>query len=277
MTRGLLIVVKNKQNKLAAFSNSDSYPEGLGTDILGILKPDGAVDSLYGNIDKVTMYMAEDIENDCYEAAGGKKAYRHLPFSTQELVKSAVLTGRKAFVGAADHALIKIIKGEPLNIEDSSGFAANSLFCEYAYVIDLDFMTFEIYKGFNPDKLKQGERFKYLEKDMPEDGIKWYPVKFLKGYPLAKLPEEDKFLEDLDEKHTGMKDLQIEYKDENGKTVHKSYDTIMDFIDKMELNADNMQMSQCEVTMYRFFENPFNSGKNVTMEWLLKHCKEMVK
>jgi len=34
---------------------------------------------------------------------------------------------------------------------DSSGFLSNSLFCEWAYIINLDSQKLEVYKGFNKD------------------------------------------------------------------------------------------------------------------------------
>ena len=47
-------------------------------------------------------------------------------------------------------------------LKNSLNFAADSFFCEWAYVIDLDKNTYEVYKGFNKEPLDESERFYFL-------------------------------------------------------------------------------------------------------------------
>jgi len=61
-------------------------------------------------------------------------------------------------------------------------FAADSLFCEWCYVLDLDANKIEIYKGFNQEPLSEDERFFFLQKH----GVKYYPVKFLVSFDIDK-------------------------------------------------------------------------------------------
>lgn len=69
-------------------------------------------------------------------------------------------------------------------------FAADSLFCEYAYVVDLDQRTFEVYKGYNQHPVEPEERFANMEgKD------EYYPVKHLTTFSLDALPTNEEFLE----------------------------------------------------------------------------------
>ena len=79
-------------------------------------------------------------------------------------------------------------------IQNSLEFAADSIFCEWAYVIDLDTNKFEIYRGFNEEKLSENERFYFLE-DKSEG--EYHPVKFVKAYNICNLPEEKEFIADL--------------------------------------------------------------------------------
>lgn len=73
-----------------------------------------------------------------------------------------------------------------------------------------------------------------------------------------------------------MKDLKVKYKNENGQTIEKDFDTIMDFIETIESDNDDIPMLDYEVISYIFFENRLNSGYGGTIGSLLEHCREIV-
>lgn len=91
------------------------------------------------------------------------------------------------------YEILKLVqKSEGLKLRNSISFAADSLFCEYAYVIDLDKNTFEIYGGFNKEPLPEGERFKdAVSNDASDD---YYPVRKVAEYSLDELPSDEEFL-----------------------------------------------------------------------------------
>ena len=94
------------------------------------------------------------------------------------------MPGYKFVKGIADGDIVKI----PLS---DINFAADSLFCEYAYVVDLDTNTFEIFKGFIKQPLQDGERFKFL--NGPNDGG-YYPVRLFAKFDLDDLPSKAELL-----------------------------------------------------------------------------------
>ncbi|WNL63591.1 hypothetical protein ST4_033 [Aeromonas phage ST4] len=90
-----------------------------------------------------------------------------------------------------------VAKAEPgIVLLDRRSFAADSLFCEFAYVVDFDKGTFEVFQGFNKAPVPEGERFHGAISDDPSPG--YYPVRLVKTYQLDSLPTLDQFLADLE-------------------------------------------------------------------------------
>jgi hypothetical protein len=67
-------------------------------------------------------------------------------------------------------------------VDLDTDFAADSLFCEWAYVVDLDAQQLEAYKGFQKEKHDRG-RFAGME---PKRSPRTKAVEY---YPIAKFAE----------------------------------------------------------------------------------------
>ena len=52
-------------------------------------------------------------------------------------------------------------------------FAKDSLFCEWAYVVNLDTEMLEVYRGFQETPLEPSDRFYHLQ----EENSKYYPIR----------------------------------------------------------------------------------------------------
>lgn len=70
-------------------------------------------------------------------------------------------------------------------------FAADGLFCEWAWVIDFNKRTFEAYKGFCEDDAQPDDRFYFL-KDKQENG--YSIVKICASFSIDALPSNGDFL-----------------------------------------------------------------------------------
>ena len=89
---------------------------------------------------------------------------------------------------------------------DSHDFIMNSLFCEFAYIVNLDTNMFEVYQGFQSTLHNDGR----YGGDVPDpepfpDGYqsdKYYGCRLVKEFPLASIPtdwEAQAFPEDEDD------------------------------------------------------------------------------
>ena len=98
---------------------------------------------------------------------------------------------------AGSKVLAMIQSGDDgMPIETEITFAGESLMCEWAYVIDFDKRTFEVFKGFNKETLDPSERFASQPTDdyMPSDGIPYKQVKHAQTWSLDALPTKEAFL-----------------------------------------------------------------------------------
>lgn len=180
-TRHLIAVQLDGDLKIAQYGQWDGYPAGQGATVLDFLR------------NKMSPRLF-------------RKALRASRFLTP--TELAVLDGTdwtnthpqlSRDVGAT--ILEKVQDSNGLTLKDSRDFAADSLFCEWAYVIDLDKRRLEVYKGFNTSVEKPKGRFGKLPaptKGEYEGASQYYPVELIKTYPLNKLPTEKRFLRDLE-------------------------------------------------------------------------------
>jgi hypothetical protein len=182
------MVIHNEQTKVAQYGQWDGYPDGQGKTALSFLlhmERGKFIEQLgkakWANEDEVNTYLLSIGAKDGWLNGDQSKLYHaKYPFFSRDH-------------GAAILAKIYMWEDSEILLEDTSAFAGNSLMCEWAYVIDLDKNTFEIYEGFNKSPLNQNERF---FNSPIKDG--YYPVKMVKSYSINELPSIEQFLKDLE-------------------------------------------------------------------------------
>lgn len=181
-TRNLTMVILNGEHKIAQYGQWDGYPEGQGLTCLLFLK-NNDIQEFKNRVSKCS-YMGEDEINKIWEEAGSEDGFISMEGSYKVKNKYPTLSRDQ---GAE---ILHLVMGGHCNLQDSSSFAADSLFCEWGYVIDLDNNKFEVYTGFNKSPLELNERFYSLQKD----GSDYYPIKLVAYFDIDNLPSKEEFV-----------------------------------------------------------------------------------
>lgn len=199
-TRNLTILVIDGEYKLAKYCQWDGYPSGQGAD--------------------VHRFITEHLTIDLTEA--GRKAtmdefkskvrlLREISLEELEKIEAQFYDPGEKFMSRAQSKafgkeypqfhrdmgadILFLIDSKPpgLQVKNSLSFAAESLFCEWAYLIDLDKEVLEVYRGFNHDPLTEEDRFHFLSGD-----DEYSPIKMVHSWPLAEMPSLKEFCDTLE-------------------------------------------------------------------------------
>lgn len=171
-TRNLTAVFFGGEYKVAQYGQWDGYPESAGITVLEFLR-----DMDRANFEhkiKNCKYGTEDQLNEEWAK------YEKTDMDTDHVLSRD--TGSR---------ILAIIANSPEGVllSNNISFAGDSLFCEWAYVVDLDTNKLEVYKGFNGDKLTETDRFFGWETIGSYE-----PVKKVAEFSLCDLPSNDEFL-----------------------------------------------------------------------------------
>jgi hypothetical protein len=194
-TRHLIAMQVDGEYPIAQYGQWDGYPDGQGLTVLRFLRNDLRRDDLIAKA-KAAPSMTQEMRSEELRKLGHDGSdwvnddvaaafYAQYPQLSRDV-------GGKILAMVQDGDM-----GAPLRREIT--FAGESLMCEWAYVIDFDKNTFEVFKGFNKKPLLPGERFF----DQPIDAqsfnngsgpYQYYQVRKAAEWSLGCLPDEDAFL-----------------------------------------------------------------------------------
>ena len=166
------------QTDKITYNHWDSYPTGFGVDVLTFIR-NTPITELKTIAEKIVLIQS----NGC-PTYGQKEKYRKyadLSVAEQSLNSwYCLLRKSQGDLGAYKEGLIHII--------DSKEFLFDSLFCEWAYIINLDTNNLEIYKGFNNDPTSSG---RYANKSVHDDKA-YYGVALISEIPLIDIGKMNK-------------------------------------------------------------------------------------
>lgn len=181
-TRGLIGIRVGGQFH-GTYNHFDSYPEGLGEEVADFaanLNP-AALETFRGRAQALTWVDAKSTPTP--EQIDRYKKFADEDVSSKKLTEWYVLLraaqGVDTLKGIADGSLAHLI--------DNSEFVKDSVFCEYAYILDLDRAVLEFYKGFQREP-QTGNPF-----GVEKDKHGYFPVAKVGEKPFADLAGWQRF------------------------------------------------------------------------------------
>lgn len=185
-TRGIYGLRKNGKDKLT-YNHYDSYPEGLGKDILTFIAENKSkLNEVYDNI-----ILVNEDTTPTQEQIEACKEYTNLSVSEKSTDDwYCLLRNTQGYLTPYLNGKLYMINNED--------FIKNSLFCEYGYIINLDENVLEFWVGFQTTPT-QDNRYgtETIEKDYG-----YYPCKNVLNIPLEEINIDniDKIVETMVEK-----------------------------------------------------------------------------
>ncbi len=192
-TRHLTCVVKDSEFKVAQYGQWDGYPSSAGIDILNFLRTQD-MNIFRKQIDKCRFASAEEVKSyyrGFINAGGG------MTFEQSKAFNKSKYGYLSRDTGADILKIIQAWEDDTIPLNDSIDFAADGLFCEWAYVIDLDQGGFfETYTGFLTTPVPEDQRFTYM--NQYERTNEYYPVQLAARFSFSQLPTNAEFLDIVD-------------------------------------------------------------------------------
>jgi hypothetical protein len=160
-TRGTYGFRVGEEDKLT-YNHFDSYPDGLGRPMLDFIKQ--TTDEQLREIATGLIMVDENVPASPDQIAECGQYF-------DEAVGSRMSSDWYGLLRNAQGEPMEYTKGLKYMIENN-GFAYDSLFCEYGYIVNLDKGVLEFYEGFNKDVNAAG-RYAMTEvtDDRPYAGI----------------------------------------------------------------------------------------------------------
>lgn len=189
-TRSLTVVVHNNEVKVAQYGQWDGYPKGQGKTLLSFLKDASKVETLKQLLPKVRFQTQKDIkeQTEFLKSIGCENGWMNI--EQGKLFRNKYPLHHRDVGGEILDLILLLKDSNEFILTDAYYFAADSLWCEWAYVVDFDKNTFEVYAGLNSKEISKEDRFFSLYKK----GEKYKPVKLFMSFSLDELPDEKEFI-----------------------------------------------------------------------------------
>lgn len=190
-TRNLVAVKVDGEYKVAQYGQWDGYPDGQGKDLLNILA--GLNLETLKERCRQAVWITPEQHKQFWVSCGAKPDEEWVSMDVSSKFKERYPQLSR---DAGAKVVGMVATSEPgILLVNNIEFAADSLMCEWAYVVDFDLNTFEVFKGFNQEyPLSPGDRFygfKY-EEERPSGKV-YHPVRLVAKWTLDALPAFPEF------------------------------------------------------------------------------------
>lgn len=177
-TRNLVAVVVDGVHRVAQYGQWDGYPSGQGQTVCRFIQsmtPDKRRRFLT-NL-RASRFLSEVEIAETWKECGANSEWVSLEISRRHREKYPALS-RDTGAG-----ILSLISDTPQAMADSWPFGGDSLFCEFAYVLDVDNDVLEFYQGFQKKDHQDG-RFAGLPS---RDGYR--PCRMVAAYPFSTVTD----------------------------------------------------------------------------------------
>lgn len=138
-----LTMVKLGEKLFGQYGQWDGYPSGNGVEVLDFLQDHFDEPKFKAAFEKVNFVPDDEVE----------KVYN-------DLAKAGVKDDLNPMTREMGTGILEYIQtAEEPKLFNSISFAADSLFCEWAYLVDLDERKLRVFQGFNQSPLEDGQLF----------------------------------------------------------------------------------------------------------------------
>ncbi|KFX87638.1 hypothetical protein V490_08111 [Pseudogymnoascus sp. VKM F-3557] len=195
-TRHLICVFYRGRFVVAQYGQLDGYPEAQGLKVLAFLRNAENIEKFKQGLEHT--YTPTDAEVEEFEQAMAKldQEFWAAPVPGKEFdrKRKAVCPSLSCNTSAEILEVVANATTEaPVPIRLGLEFIHDGLFCEWAYVVDLDAEVLEVFNGIEEEYEGSSQRFKgvpgAVENEVPS---------LLKAYAFAELPAtDDEFLADM--------------------------------------------------------------------------------
>lgn len=188
-TRHLIAVQLDGQYRVAQYGQWGGYPAGQGKTVLDFLGQMNR-DEFAAKVRCVEWITDEESRARWVEFGASPDA----DFVSVDIARQHDDKYPENSRDTGGDILALVSDSEPgLKLKNSIDFAGDSLFCEWAYVIDLDANTFEVYRGFQHAP-RVGQRFSDVQREQSD----YAPIALVKSYSLDSLPSVEQLVADCD-------------------------------------------------------------------------------
>lgn len=199
-TRNLTMVINKKGDlKVAQYGQWDGYPEGQGVTILNFAKGAGNLEALEKTLENVEFYT---LDMPYIQEYNNKYAGWGAPDNRTEADKFWFSNTHSRDIGG--EILFNLIsldmdklpaehEGKIL-LQNEVEFGKNSLFCEWAYCLNLHTNKLQVFEGFNKDEAQEYPLFATTADERAENNG-YFGCRLVKEFDLEGLPSAEEFVQ----------------------------------------------------------------------------------